>query len=236
MLTMGVLGRIATAALDGIAELPAVRKGMERHRRIASVRQAAHTIAYGPLDDEAAREALAAALGGRGDDVDEAVSEMSRPPMRDRAGYVDDRAYRLLAAVAADAPVEPVAPERSELYAREETLGRMPIRRAFASLAEIEPRLLEFERRAPSALLQESGSLPPELSTGLRPLVGGGAEREDELLRSKLASSIAQHYLRVLAGDSYCGSPEMPFFENPRKTFSVTIAFRRASHAPARGQ
>jgi hypothetical protein len=232
---MGVLGRIATAVLDGLGTLPPVRESMERHERIASVRRAAHTIAYRSLDDEAARDALRAALAGRDGDIDEALGELSHPPLREHADYVDDRAYRLLAAVAADAPVEPIAPERSELYTREESLGHMPIQRAFATLAEIEPRLLEVERRAPSAILRDSGSLPPELSRSLRPLVGGGAERADELLRSKLASSIAEHYLRVLGGDSYCGSPETPFFENPRKTFSVTIPIRRARQAPAAG-
>jgi hypothetical protein len=137
-----------------------------------------------------------------------------------------------LSAAAAGTRVQSIPPERRDLFTEEEKIGRMPILQAFQRLAEIEPRLLDVERMTPATGVDDNGSLPPNVDRRIRSLVGGAAERDDELLRSKLASNIAQHYLRVLAGDSRCGSPDMPFFENPRKTFSVTIPIRRSRHAP----
>ncbi len=41
-----------------------------------------------------------------------------------------------------------------------------------------------------------------------------------------------EQYLRVLAGDGRSGSPDMPYFENPRKMVSVTLPIRRSKHSP----
>jgi hypothetical protein len=137
-----------------------------------------------------------------------------------------------LSAAAAETAVQSIPPERRELFSGEEAIGRMPIEQAFHRLAGIEPRLLDIERITRSAEVDAGGSLPPDVDRCMRSLVGGAAERDDELLRSNLASSIAQQYLRVLAGDSRSGSPDIPYFENPRKMVSVTIPIRRPKHAP----
>jgi hypothetical protein len=228
---MTILGRLGTALLKGITALPPVKDSLERHERIAPILRAAQAVAYRDIDDETAKAALTEQLTQSPGDLGEALQAMMRFGPVSRDDYVSDRAYRLLAASASGTAVAPMPPERSALFAREESLGRTPINQAFAVLKDIEPRLLDVERKATSAELDDNGSLPPDIRRRLGVLVGGGAEREDELLRSSLASSITQHYLRVLAGDSRCGPPDMPFFDNPRKSFSVTIPIRRSKGA-----
>lgn len=61
----------------------------------------------------------------------------------------------------------------------------------------------------------------------LRELVGGAAQREDELLCTNLAGSIVHQYLRILAGDSHLGKTTESFFETPRKSLVASFAFRR---------
>ncbi len=225
---MSLKGRLGNAVMKRIEAMPAIQAAKERSERISPAQRAAREAAYGPVDDEAAK----VALGGRIGDEAEVLKEAAIHLAKRRDDYIGDRAYRLLSAAAAGTVVQSIPPERQELFTEEEAIGRMPIEQAFQRLAEIEPRLLDVERQARGAELEDRGSLPLDVDRRLRSLVGGAAERDDELLRSNLASSIAQHYLRVLAGDSRCGSPNMPFFENPRKTFSVTIPIRRSKHSP----
>lgn len=228
---MTILGRLGTAVMKGITALPPVKDSLERHKRVAPILRAAQAMAYRDVDDEAAKTALTGQLKQSTGELAEALQDMTRFATTSRDDYIHDRAYRLLAASASGTGVAPPPPERSVLFAREESLGRMPISQAFAVFKDIEPRLLDVERKATVVELEDNGSLPPDLRRRLGVLVGGGAERDDELLRSTLASSTAQHYLRVLAGDSRCGPPDMPFFDNPRKSFSVTIPIRRSKHA-----
>jgi hypothetical protein len=225
---MSLKGRLGSAVMKRIEAMPAIQAAKERSERVLPAQRAAKEAAYGPLDDEAAK----VALGDRLEDEPEILKEATIDLARRRDDYIGDRAYRLLSAATAGTAVQPIPPERQELFAGEEAIGRMPIEQAFQRLAEIEPRLLDVERQTRAAEVDDKGSLPLDVNGRLRSLVGGAAERDDELLRCNLASSIAQHYLRVLAGDSRCGSPDMPFFENPRKTFSVTIPIRRSKHAP----
>jgi hypothetical protein len=225
---MSLKGRLGTAVMKRIEAMPAAQAAKERSQRISPVQRAAKEAAYGPLDDEAAK----VVLGDRLEDEPEVLKEATIDLARHRDDYIGDRAYRLLSAAAAGTAVQSIPPERQELFTGEEAIGRMPFEQAFQRLAEIEPRLLDIERQTRAAEVDDKGSLPLDVNRRLRSLVGGAAERDDELLRCNLASSIAQHYLRVLAGDSRSGSPDMSFFENPRKTFSVTIPIRRSKHAP----
>jgi len=225
---MSLKGWLGSAVMKRIEAMPAVQAAKEHSERVSPAQRAAREAAYGPRDDEAAKVELA----GRVADEAQALKEAAVDLAKRRDDYIDDRAYRLLSAAAAGTAVQSIPPERRELFTAEEAIGRMPIEQAFRHLAEIEPRLLDVERQARGASVADNGGLPVDMARRLRSLVGGAAERDDELLRSNLASSIAQHYLRVLAGDSRCGSPDMPFFENPRKTFSVTIPIRRPKHTP----
>jgi hypothetical protein len=221
------LGGLGAVVLKGITALPPVKDALERDERVAEITSAAQKTAYRDLDDEAAKTALTELLQQRAGDPSEALARMTRFANAPREDYISDRAYRLLAASVGETDVAQIPPDRSELFAREASLGRLPINEAFAVLGEIEPRLLGVERQAPGTELRDGGGLPPELSMRLGEMVGGAAALDDELLRSTLASSIAHHYLRALAGDLRCGPTDMPFFENPRKSFSVTIALRR---------
>jgi len=225
---MSFKGWLGSAVMKRIDAMPAIQAAKERSERISPAQRAAREAAYGPPDDEAAKVALAGRVGDEAEALKEAAIDLAKR----RDDYIGDRAYRLLSAAAAGTAVQSIPPERRGLFAAEEAIGRVPIEQAFRRLAEIEPRLLDVERQARGASLADNGSLPSDMDRRLRSLVGGAAERDDELLRSNLASSIVHHYLRALAGDSRCGSPDMPFFENPRKTFSVTIAIRRSTHAP----
>jgi hypothetical protein len=225
---MSLKGWLGSAVMKRIEAMPAIQAAKERSERISPAQRAAKEAAYGPLDDESAKAALRERIGGEAEVLTEATIDLAKH----RDDYIGDRAYRLLSAAAAGTAVQSIPPERRELFTAEEVIGTMPIEQAFQRLAEIEPRLLDIERMTRAAEVDDKGSLPPDVDRRLRSLVGGAAERDDELLRSNLASSIAQHYLRVLVGDSRCGSPEMSFFENPRKTFSVTIPIRRSKHAP----
>lgn len=223
---MSILGRIGSAALKGISALPAVKGAKERRERTAAVWRAADWVAYQPVDDETAKAQLAERLEGGVADIQETLGELD---VCGREDYISDRSYRLLAAIGAGSPVEPIPSERAGLFAREEALGRMPIEQAYATLAEIEPGLLDIERQAASYTGRQPDEqrLPKELRDALTDLVGGGAVREDTLLRGKLASSIAEHYLRALMGETRLGPTDMPFFENPVKTFSITIPLVR---------
>jgi hypothetical protein len=137
-----------------------------------------------------------------------------------RRDSIDDRAYRLLAAVAADSPVAPIRPELAELFAREEALGRIPMQQAFEQLAEIEPGLRDLSRQAAAAANSggsEDWGLPKDLRERVNDLLDGGARSDDALLHSNLATSIVEQYLLILAGDTRVGTPEVSYFDAPIK-------------------
>jgi len=139
--------------------------------------------------------------------------------------YIDDRAYRLLAAVATGTPVAPISPERAELFAREEAIGRMPMEQAFQRLAEIEPGLLDLQAKAET--VEQNGDprgcgLPKHIKEPLHRLIGGGARSDDELLHTTLATSIVYQYLEILAGNTRFGTPDIAYFDSPIKHFVAT--------------
>ncbi len=79
-----------------IEAMPSVRAEAERSGRVSPAQTAARKLAYGSLDDEAAKVALAARLGDEAEVLKEATIDLARR----RADYIDDRAYRLLSAAA----------------------------------------------------------------------------------------------------------------------------------------
>jgi hypothetical protein len=101
----------------------------------------------------------------------------------------------------------------------------MPMKEAFRRLAEIEPRLRSVEQMAelPAARADED-RLPTEIGEALRPLVGGTAERKNELLRSTLASSLAHQYLWIMTNEQAFGNSEMSYFRPPPAPSRVRVA------------
>jgi hypothetical protein len=230
---VGLKQQLGQAVMKRIEAMPSVKASVERDRRLGPAFLAATQLAYGALDDESAKAQLCSRLAGESELLRDAAIERSEH----REDYVADRVYRLLSAAAADAPVQPIPPERAGLFSREAALGRMPMQEAFGRLARLEPALGEIESdvRSGERRFDSGGGSPPagrqllskRVEQRLRELVGGAAQREDELLRSDLAGSIAHQYLRILAGDAHLGKTTESFFETPRKSLVASFAFRR---------
>lgn len=224
---MSLKGQLGKAVMKRIEAMPAVQAQKERSDRISPAQRAAREGAYSSLDDEAAKLALARRLEADSKVLNEATIDLSRH----RDDYIQDRAYRLLSAAATGTAVQATPPERQALFAEEAALGRMPIEQAFARLAEMEPRLLEVQRQAqrgsPDGDPEESGLLK-RLNEKLRGLVGGGASRHHELLRTNLASSIVHQYMWQLTGATQFGSPSTAYFDSPTKQFVASVAFGSA--------
>ncbi len=224
---MGLKHQLGRAMMNRVEAMPSVRAAKERSERLGPVEQAASRLAFGAEDDETAAAKLSAHAGASPELLREAAIERSKM----REDYHHDRVYRLLSAAAAGGPVQPVPPERAEPFAREAELGRMPMSEAFQRLVAIEPELagVEHEVRAGDAAQAADGCtlLPQAAKERVRRLVGGGATRDDELLRSTLAGSIADQYLQQLAGAAHLGTPFEAFFDTPRKAFVATVRFGR---------
>jgi len=226
---MGLGGRLGKAVLKRIEASPAVQEQMARSERTMPVLRAARKEAYSSLDDEAAKAKLGERLEAEPEIVEEALTHF-----RQRDDYIDDRAYRLLAAAAADTTVAPIPPERVELFAQEEEIGRMQMERAFGRLAEIEPGLLDLKSQVKA--VEQGGDpsgcgLPRQIREPLHRLVGGGASSDHELLHTSLATSIVHQYLEIQAGNTRFGTPDISYFESPIKHFVATgvlFDFRRS--------
>jgi hypothetical protein len=229
---MSLGGRLGKAMLKRIEASPAVQEQMARSERTMPVTRAARKEAYSSLDDESAKARLCERLEAEPEVVEEALTHF-----RQRDDYIEDRTYRLLAAAAADTTVAPIPPERAELFAQEEEIGRMPMEQAFARLAEIEPGLLDLKSQVSQVEAVEKNSdrrdcgLPKQIKEPLHRLVGGGARSDNDLLHTTLATSIVHQYLRQLAGDKRVGTPDTAYFDSPIKHFtasSVLFDFRRS--------
>jgi hypothetical protein len=134
-----------------------------------------------------------------------------------RDDFVRDRAFRLLAAAVDDSAVEPIPPGSVDLFAREEQLGRMTIREAFARLTELCPELAEFEAEA------AAGRWTVESRDSMCVPLGGLIEEGDPLLRSDLMLNIAMHYLMAVAGSERASDVDSPYL-GARRRFGVTTA------------
>lgn len=219
---MSLKARLGKALQKRVEAMPSVQTAMARSKRLAPIHAATRRAAKSTLDDEAAKAMLSERLTAEPAVVKEATIELSRG----RNDYMSDRAYRLLSAAGGGSEVQPIPPERRELFAAEASLGRMPLEQAFESLAKAEPRLEDIRRRVSAhsadAARFEGGRLPQEISEELIDLVGAGARKEDELLHTNLATSIVHQYLQLLAGDTRSGPADVAYFDHPRKTFVAT--------------
>lgn len=224
---MSLKEQLGKAVLKRFEAMPAVQAQMERSERVSPAQRAARELAYSSLDDEAAKDALAERLKADAEVLKEATIHLARR----RDDYINDRAYRLLSAAAVDTAVQPIPPERQELFAEEEAIGRMPIEQAFQSLSELEPCLIDVKRRAEAGTRDADGDgcgLPECLRKELHGLVGGGASEHHELLRTSLATSIVHQYFLQLTGSTRLGSPSTAYFDSPTKHFVASFAFGRA--------
>ncbi len=225
---MSLAGRIGKAVLKRIEASPRVQAQMASLERTGPVILAARNAAYSACDDEAAKAKLCDRIQVGPQLVDEALSNFDH-----RADYIADRAYRLLAAVAAGTVVAPIPQEQAELFGQEEAIGRAPIERAFEQLAAIEPGLLDAKRRAETIQREADPSgrgLPTPVREQLGQLVGGGARSDHQLLHSTLATSVVHQYLAILVGNSRLGTPDVAYFDNPIKQFvasGVLLDLRR---------
>jgi hypothetical protein len=198
------------------------------------VTRAARKDAYSSLDDEAAKARLCEHLEAEREVAGPEVVQEALTHFRQRDDYIDDRAYRLLAAAAAGEAVAPIPPERAELFAQEEEIGRMPMEQAFGRLAKIEPGLLDLKSQVEAVEQSDdpgSCGLPKQIREPLHRLVGGGASSDHELLHTTLATSIVHQYLEILAGNKRVGTPEVAYFDSPIKHFtasSVLFDFKRS--------
>ncbi|HTZ63399.1 MAG TPA: hypothetical protein VMB51_04790 [Solirubrobacteraceae bacterium] len=221
--------RFGKAVMERIEAMPAVQAQKERAERISPTRHAAIELAYSSLGDEAAKVALGDRLKADSQVLKEATIDLARR----RDDYIQDRAYRLLSAAAAGTAVQSIPPERQELFAEEEAIGRIPIEQAFERLAEIEPRLLGVKRLAEAGFSNEDTEacgLPKRVRQELHPLVGGGASEDHELLRTTLATSIVHQYLEQRTGNTRLGSPSTAYFDSPTKRFVASFALKRTKH------
>jgi hypothetical protein len=225
---MSIKGRLGSAVMRRIERMPAVREAAAREERLGPVRRAAMAAASSTADEETARDRLRARLAAPEEVVREATIELSKH----RDDHVHDRAYRLLSAAAAGGPVQPVPPERAELFERERALASVPMKDAYAQLASIEPALGRVEQTVRAGGHREDAddrsALGKPVEEQLRGLVGGGATSEDELMRTTLAGSLARQYLWILSGANQFGAPEDTFYEAPLKSFVATTVLGRA--------
>jgi len=230
---VSIKGQLGRAVMRRLEAMPSVRAVAEREERLAPTRQAAMSAASSTADDETARMSLRAQLTAPADVLREAAVELSK----DREDYVHDRAYRLLSAAAADGPVQPIPPERSDLFDRERALGSMPMGQAYRELASIEPGLQRIEQRVRAGEHEREAdgrsALGKEIDQQLRELVGGGATRDDELLRTTLAGSLARQYLWILSGATQFGTADDSFYQAPLRTFVSSTVIRRSARDQA---
>jgi hypothetical protein len=209
---MSLGARLGKVILKRIESSPAVQERMARSERTMPVTRVAHRVAYGSLDDEAAKLSLREQLDVEPEVLDEALADF-----HSRDDYINDRVYRLLASVATDTEVAAIPTERVELFAEEEAIGRIPIKQAFDRLAEIEPRLLDLERQMLNASQKnqpERCELPRHVREQLSHLVGGGVSDVHGLLHTTLATSIVHQYLQILAGNTRLGTPDVAYFDS----------------------
>jgi hypothetical protein len=218
---MSRLGRLARAALSRVA--PPLDP--ELKAALSAVHRAATRVAESPLGDEEARRELEAAVAPHPEGV-ELVLALWRGLRYD---YVQDRAFRLLSAVAAAGPVEPMPPESAELFERERELGQLPLGEAFARLKALYPTLAEIEQDV------VSGSLAVNSERGISVFdvpLGRAVGHADPLLRSDLALNVAIAYLDSLAGVPGSMALEAPLFSAARRKGVSTGVFGRPEPPP----
>ena len=231
---MSLKGRLGGTVMKRIEALPSVQAETQRAERTGPSEAAARKLAYTRLNDEAAKAKLCELL----DATPEVLKETAIVMSKRREDYINDRAYRLLSAAAADRAVLPIPPERAELFGREGALGHMPIEEAFALLIESEPRLADMRAMRAHSLpgagrrLPVGGGHPPATAHAGRRRCGGAG-------RVAVHGARHQHRAPVPADARRRGrsaSTQTPYWEIPRRKVVLTGTFGPRQHKPAAGR
>jgi hypothetical protein len=114
-----------------------------------------------------------------------------------------DRANRLLLAAFNGEPVQPLPPERDELFTRVDELMSVPVEDAWPTLVALQPGLADLETTfAPRRSVSDAERDPlwGELIGALEPMVGRDAGSDDPLVRSDPAWNVARLFLAVRVG------------------------------------
>lgn len=157
----------------------------------------ADELARSSISDEDAVRQLRDRFGNRRAALKRAMGIVSA----DRSNYLGDRAFRLLRAVCNDRPIVGFDPNLADLFVRERDLGRMPLRDAMTSLAELEPRLAPLLSSQGSPVAFERGNREAMRSAvtwareQIREMVGLRAESDDPLLRSDISMGVVETFL-----------------------------------------
>jgi hypothetical protein len=204
------------AAWQRILQSPRAQEIQRQHRLANPVVSVARLLAGSPANDED----VASRMRRRAKDP-EAVQFALLELRPRRADFLDDRAYRILEAVRTGQPVAPVDPACEENFRAQERLARLPLRQAFARLADLAPGLRLLEARvADGGWRADTGD--PDLGWGLDGYVD---QRLDDVLKSSdgspapllssvVARTIATLYLTIISGEQAVGDVDSPLLSS----------------------
>lgn len=195
------------AAFERVRQSPAYQE-IERRNRLANpIVTVAQVLAGSPADDET----LARRLKARFKDPEAAEFALQQLE-RNRSNFLDDRAYRLLYAAARGGPVPPVDIRAEASLKSQERLARLPLREAFASLAELAPGLRTLEARVTNGSWRDDKQgtdVDAYVTDRTSEILKGGSDR-DPVLASAVAQFIAQQYLLLISGEEVLGDLDSP--------------------------
>jgi hypothetical protein len=150
---VSLLSRIGSLVARRIRSTPEFQERVERQQRAVPYWMAARDLAYSSMPDEQVQAELRSRLGT--DDI--ALADAIEFSAHRRSDFISDRGFRLLSAVAEDAPVRPIDPALVDLFNQEEEIGRLPLGEAFQRLAQLEPGLKGVAAQAESEAIGERG-------------------------------------------------------------------------------
>ena len=136
-----------------------------------------------------------------------------------RADFLDDRAYRILQAVRTGQPVAPVDPAWEEDFREQERLARLPLREAFAALADLAPGLRLLEARVADGGWRADtgdgdGGLDAYVSERVKEILTSADSPASPVLGSTVAGTIATLYLTLISGEPALGSIDSPLLSS----------------------
>ncbi|HEY1713052.1 MAG TPA: hypothetical protein VGG07_09115 [Solirubrobacteraceae bacterium] len=174
----------------------------------------ARLIAGSPADDEE----VARRMRRRVKDP-EAVQLALQELRPRRTDFLDDRAYRILEAVGTGQPVAPVDPACEENFLAQERLARLPIKDAFATLADLAPGLRLLEARvADGGWRADAGDpdlgLDAYLDQRLDDVLKSSDSSAAAVLGSIVARTIATMYLTIISGEQAVGDVDSPLLSS----------------------
>jgi hypothetical protein len=205
--------RRVRAAWQRILRSPQTEEIQRQHRLANPVVTVARLLAGSPANDEE----VASRMRRRVKDP-EAVELALKELLPRRASFLDDRAYRILEAVGTGQPVAPVDPVCEENFRAQERLARLPLKEAFATLADLAPGLRRLEARvADGGWRADAGDpdlgLDAYVSQGVDDVVNSDSSATP-VVSSMVARTIATSYLMITSGEEAVGDVDLPLLSN----------------------